>query len=108
MVLDGVFIVSVEAESTGKCQALRDETQVLLQCHIGLYLVLPLIVVASLRTRHPRVNVVLVECVIGYTVALLGVVFTFGGKESVALYHWGEQRVVAEQLAPYLVIADTR
>ena len=96
MVLDGVLVMSVKAKPTGKRQTLRDETQVLLQCHIGLYLVLPLIVVTSLRTRHPRVNVVLVECVIGYTVALLGVVFTFGGKESVAIYHGGEQRVVAE------------
>ena len=108
VVLDGVLIVGVESEASGEVEALGDEREVLLQGDVGLDVVLPLVVIARLGRRDPRVDVVLVDGAHLDAVDRLDVVGALGGIVAVAVDDGREEGVVAEELPPDLVVADAR
>ena len=90
---DPVAVVSVVAEASGEAQARRNELQVLLQRDVALQVVGPVLVVARLRGRHPRVD--------HSRVAATDVDHR---HIAIAILDGREQGVVAEELSPDVVV----
>ena len=93
LMADPVAVVSVVAEASGEAQARRNELQVLLQRDVALQVVGPVLVVARLRGRHPRVD--------------HGRVATTDVDHrhvAIAILDGRKQWVVAEELSPDVVI----
>ena len=51
-----VLVEGVESEASRELQSFGDELQVLFQCDVGLYGVIPFFFVSVLRGKHPRVS----------------------------------------------------
>ena len=93
--VDIVVVISVITETSGKLQPLCHKTEILLQRHVVLQVVVPLLLVTGLSGHYPRVGAQVVTPHVDHR------------HIAVAIHHRCEDGIVAEQRVPCVSVAHT-